>query len=156
MLHGIPAEFLRINKITQNFRTAFSLVLLEMLLKEEKNCACGKTYFLSSSLFLSFLLSVALSLQMRVSWYWWGEHTTPRLPTSLSSSTIKGSYKPQSSRNQCQSPHFLATRTNCRVNHQFNYKPWATTILFNTEQRQCLNSQGLALMSFVMMQKVKC
>ena len=45
MLHGIPAEFLRINKITQNFRTAFSLVLLEMLLKREKNCACGKNIF---------------------------------------------------------------------------------------------------------------
>lgn len=38
MLHGIPAQFLRINKITQNFRTAFSLVLLEMLLMGEKNC----------------------------------------------------------------------------------------------------------------------
>lgn len=38
MLHGIPAQFLRINKITQNFRTAFPPVLLEMLLMGEKNC----------------------------------------------------------------------------------------------------------------------
>lgn len=31
MLHEIPAQFLRINKITQNFRSAFPMVLLEML-----------------------------------------------------------------------------------------------------------------------------
>lgn len=34
---GNPAQFLRINKITQDFGTAFLLVLLEMLLMGEKN-----------------------------------------------------------------------------------------------------------------------
>lgn len=105
MLHEIPAQFLRM-KIAKNFCSAVPLVLLKMPLMGEQNwfyffpllSVKAVSFFILLTCLLSFSLyplssPVSATALVYVRWYWWGKHRAPRMPTSLSSSTIKGSYK---------------------------------------------------------------
>lgn len=111
---GNPAQFLRINKITQDFVTAFLLVLLEMknwyysfqFLEKCSELVRKKNTFSFLLLFLYFILSVAqVFVFVRVCQLilmGLAERTKAAHFTPLS--TIIGCYKPHRSRCQCQGP----------------------------------------------------